>query len=355
VHSDVARVRVARVSTEGFFDQVARTLAEPMPRRRAVRVLGASLAALAVPGVSPRSALALSSRGSGASLVCAGTQICKRYKDPNNWAKGQEEKCCPYPADQWRCGSDGWTCVDTCAASKKVLPKGKWTEPSYSTERRGGDDPDLRARPKRYRCCVRPDTIPKDGECLPNCPYQYRFGGAIGPISCGETCCATYQVCVNGKCRPCEDFGGHSCQPYGTGATICCAKGTNCCANKTSTACCGPQQTCKAAGRKTATCVCEEGTKCGTDCCKKGEICTGSECCAANRLCPTGQTTNTCCSGENEYCFFKADPDLVPLGKTKLRAIGICKEGCAPRNIAGRQCCGTGFKPNRDKTRCVPQ
>ena len=36
----------------GKLDDLARTLAESMPRRRALRVLGASLAAVAVPGLA---------------------------------------------------------------------------------------------------------------------------------------------------------------------------------------------------------------------------------------------------------------------------------------------------------------
>ncbi|HUF01858.1 MAG TPA: hypothetical protein VMN35_05490, partial [Gaiellaceae bacterium] len=55
------------MSAERFFDDLARTLAEPMPRRRAVRVIGASLAALAIPGVSPNVARATPIRSRGRS------------------------------------------------------------------------------------------------------------------------------------------------------------------------------------------------------------------------------------------------------------------------------------------------
>jgi hypothetical protein len=39
------------MSSSGVLDDLARTLAERMPRRRALRVLGTSLVAAAVPGV----------------------------------------------------------------------------------------------------------------------------------------------------------------------------------------------------------------------------------------------------------------------------------------------------------------
>lgn len=351
------------MSAERFFDDLARTLAEPMPRRRAVRVIGASLAALAVPGVSPRIARAAMGGGYdiGPSSCPGGASLCSTYIDPSNWPKGQKHKCCPYPNDQWTCGGpDAYTCIDTCKATLAVLPKGKGVKATWSQ----ATWPD--GSPKRYNCCVLPDTKAVDGECLPNCPYQYRFGGAIGPVSCGETCCATYQICVKGECQPCEKFGGHSCQPAGGGAAVCCPRGTNCCANNKTTACCGPKQTCHAAGVKQATCKCDTGKKCGSDCCDdgetccqgkeccaKGETCTGNGCCPKDRVCPTGEKANTCCDGKDEYCLFKADPDLVPLGGTKPRDLGTCKKGCAPGNRAGKQCCGTGYKPNRAKTGCV--
>lgn len=345
------------MGAERFFDDLARKLAEPMPRRRAVRVIGASLAALAVPGVSPRSALAGTARGSGSAIVCAGAQVCKR----SDWKTGTfEEKCCPFPMQQWKCGgADGYVCIDTCAETAKLF--GKKTKATLSTERMAGTDPDGRDRPKRYDCCFVGEHRAVDGECLPNCPYQHRFGGAAGPVNCGKTCCATHQPCVNGRCRQCEDLGGHSCQPAKKGKTICCKKGTNCCFNDTTTACCGPKQTCHASetdrkGKpKPARCSCDSGKKCGSDCCEKGETCTSQGCCPSNRVCP-GETKarNTCCDGADEYCFFKnEDPDVVVLAGQ--RTPGTCKQGCAPGNRAETQCCGTGFKANRARTACVPE
>lgn len=49
-------------TNESFFDNLARTLASPMPRRRAVRVLGAAVVVATLPGLRPRSALARSSK-----------------------------------------------------------------------------------------------------------------------------------------------------------------------------------------------------------------------------------------------------------------------------------------------------
>lgn len=182
-----------QVRAETFFDQVARTLAEPMPRRRAVRVIGASIAGLAVSGVSPRSARAAIVGGSDfGPSVCPGRQICSTYIDPNNWPAGQKTKCCPFPRAQWRCGGpDGWTCIDGCAAVGKQF--GRRTEATWSAETKGGSDPTVSAEPKRYDCCILPDYIPRDGECLPNCELLH----GPGARQCGHGCCPDGTFCCD--------------------------------------------------------------------------------------------------------------------------------------------------------------
>lgn len=356
MHSSAAWASLAPVSAEDFFDHVARTLAEPMPRRRAVRVLGASLAALAVPGVSPRRALAGASASSQVACNKPGQPVCNFTKPDRSPGP---DYCCPYPPQQWDCSSNSMVkkCINHCPATIDIGNRTVNQKATWSAET------DATGRPIRFQCCVVPDTIPKDGECLPNCPYQYRFGGEQGPVACGKTCCATHQICVDGECQPCEKYGGNTCQPS-KGRARCCNKGTTCCFNETTTACCGPKQTCRAQNRKKATCVCEEGTKkCGPDCCEKGESCCGGKkCCKKGETCtpqgccpkgramcktPKGEIKPICC-GEGEYCFWKVEDGLVPL-------VGTCKKGCAPGNTAGTQCCGTGFKFNRSKTACVPE
>lgn len=355
------------VSADRFFDDVARTLAEPMPRRRAVRVIGASLVALAVPGVSPRMARAATIGASDdiGPSVCPGRTRCSTYIDPSNWPKGQKHKCCPYPAQQYRCGSN-WTCIDGCAAAAKAAGGTKGV-PTCSTEKKGGTDPSSSHEPKRYDCCVFPFHVPDgDGRCLPNCEWNLNMWAGKGH-RCGETCCHSFELCVDGTCRRCESLGGRSCQPAKKGTTICCAKGTSCCFNATTTACCGPKQTCHASEKdkhgkeKPARCSCDSGNKCGPDCCKRGETCCGGkECCSNGETCtpqgccpkdramcvsPSGK--DRVCCGEGEFCFWKEEePGVYPL-------IGMCKKGCAPGNKAGTQCCGTGYKQNRTKTGCV--
>lgn len=76
--------------SERFFDDLARTLAQPMPRRRALRLAAGALAAAALPSLRPAGATAAS------RVTCrAGTTLCSQPK-----GVGFIEACCP----------DGETC-----------------------------------------------------------------------------------------------------------------------------------------------------------------------------------------------------------------------------------------------------
>lgn len=323
-----------------------------MPRRRAVRVIGASLAALTVPGVTPRIGAA-----SNLQAKCppnSGRSQC-RTQDDLPPGVPQREYCCPFPAQQWGCGDkdNGYQCRNGCPRWNPVIEKNQ--KPCWSSEKL----PD--GSPKHYNCCLFPDQIcdPSDiNLCVPNCRLQYP---GLGYVQCGRQCCPPGSVCrvVDGK-KKCVECA-NTCKPP-RGRAICCERGEQCCFNNTTAACCGPKQTCKASNVKQATCVCEKGRKCGSDCCKKGETCcrgkqccatgetcTSTGCCPSSALCPQLAGGPACCDAD-EYCLFRIDPsdETAP-----LTAVGTCKRGCAPGNRAGRQCCGTGYKPNRRRTRCV--
>lgn len=64
-----------------FLDDLARTMAEPMPRRRAVRVIGVSLAAIAVPGFIPR--LARAQVGCTKSTCGKDQRCCQKGAEAN--------------------------------------------------------------------------------------------------------------------------------------------------------------------------------------------------------------------------------------------------------------------------------
>lgn len=172
------------MSAERFFDDLARTLAEPMPRRRAVRVIGASIAAVAVPGVSPRTALAHpTSPSQKPPPPCPrGNMCCTRTPyDP----KGQiEQKVCGYPMQRYSC--DGLKCLETCPPVNPVLKKRQ--KPCWSAE----TWPD--GIPKRYNCCLQLESFCDDGECVPNCLWPNPNAGLV---QCGRACCPSSEYCCD--------------------------------------------------------------------------------------------------------------------------------------------------------------
>lgn len=329
---------------EKLIDDLARALAQPMPRRRAVRVIAASLAAVTVPGISPR--IGRSATAQGCKRICpckAGHAFC--WTGPN--LRGEIKcNCCGFPVQRYACVGDGLTCVDECLVTqaKAARKLGKTVTPTSSKATNACGEP------LRYACCLRPDQIPSDGECLPNCAWLYP---GQGYAQCGAECCPPGQVCkvVQGKkkCVPCAN----TCKPP-KGKAICCERGEQCCFNNKTAACCGPEQTCNAQNVKQATCICDTGTKCGSDCCKtkKGETCCaglGTErCCGRGEECCAGD----CCSGSAICCDIECcDPkkDEFCLAKQTVAGSAIamsCKKGCTQANRCGPYCCGTG-------TRCV--
>lgn len=322
------------VTASRFLDDLARTLAEPMPRRRALRIITASVAALATPGMAPRNGFA-----SSALEICPPASGRRQCHTSPDWVPGRPDPvpyCCPFPEEQWGCGDEdnGYTCVNHCPPYNPASKSRQ--KPTWGEKLPNGRRP--------YNCCPVPDNIPRDGECVPNCPYLYtvkRNGLVRGPKQCGKNCCLSYERCEDGECKPCNT---NTCQPAVKGEPKCCPKGTECCANRTTTACCGEKQTCKAAGRKVATCACPSGTKkCGPECCAKGESCLGGDtCCKPQDKCGGGCCAEgeTCCGslgccGPDEWCFHKNTGTIF--------TVPTCKPTCQPGNRCGRNCCGTGY------------
>lgn len=186
------------MSVDRFFDDLARTLAEPMPRRHAARVLGGSLVALVVPGVSPgigRAGIAMPRQRSvdpprkciQAGTGSGGYACCSKgpYLDgTSDWV------VCGYPAQKYDClGPDGLTCVDRCKFVASGLPPGsdRRVVPTWSAAKQAN------GAPERFECCIVPDFTPRDGECLPNCELVH----GPGAHQCGHGCCAGTLSCCD--------------------------------------------------------------------------------------------------------------------------------------------------------------
>lgn len=290
---------------EKLIDDLARALAQPMPRRKAVRVLGVTLVAAAVPGV--RSSPALARRTATCDSGCGPDR--ERCPTIVNLGSGPDV-CCPEPAHRYTCGGnpffpDTVKCVDKCGGPSDIPCKGPKDQTGCS----------------KFVCCKRPESVGcvnATGECIPNCAYP---AGSCKKI-CGKTCCEQNERCLSGKCFGCGPNAQH-CTSGNCDETICCRNGTRCCFNQTSTVCCGVDQDCQAKGKAQATCKCKpgKGRTCGPDCCKEDEFC-------LNTL------------------------DLGPKPRTRI----VSRERCTKRCLGGgcgKNCCGVGLKCNKGK--CVPR
>lgn len=339
------------MSAERFFDDLARTLAAPMPRRRAVRVIGASLATLAVPGISPAAGAVRPGRQAGLRATCPDGSECT----------GPGEKCCDTPNAHgaYNCVPPGKSC---CCGNALCDPV-------------------------KQRCLCSAGG----GVCAPKCQLVYGRNFK----DCGPNCCQPHERCVDavkGTCISCEKEGKQTCRSYDSETAVICCPATRgsyspCCANLRSAACCGPKQQCKSEGVRPVQCICKkgEGVKCGMDCCKKkgekccksgaqshccakSENCCGADCCGKNQYCCQGLGDNDahCCERGQECCGGQCcakgavccdldccDPRKNEFCLVKRGAGAVCKRGCTQSNRCGAYCCGTGFTCDRGSNTCV--
>src|SRR4051794_28328622 len=253
--SELIHSHRGRGSAEGesVFDGVARTLAAPVTRRRAVGLIGG--AAVAVSLLRPRRARADCYPGGPQTCTAAGgAKVCV----PADYTCCSNDKCAIACRSYQGCESAG-ICGDTAKLCN--TPRGR---------EEGGISDAFRTKfchavlPKTgSRTCGQPDSVmatfgwccrPNDdcvlladnayGSC--NCPPDDQ---GRGPRDCGEQCCPKGQICVS------------------TGNFI------------------SSQQHCKPPcikGRHydgDGNCVCDSGSACGLNgCCPEGKVCQGTRC-----------------------------------------------------------------------------
>jgi hypothetical protein len=164
---------------EQLIDDLARALVQPMPRRRAVRLLGATLAAAAVSGLRPGRLLAQRTRTCDAGCG-EDVRACPHLvQGVPVW-----DFCCGSPAKRYACGGDYYTpkCIDTCGGSNDI--------PCPSTEI------DVDGCPK-FLCCKRPESIGcEDGDCIPNCHWPPTPAN-LASTQCGTKCCPKGGYCCD--------------------------------------------------------------------------------------------------------------------------------------------------------------
>lgn len=346
------------------FDELARALATPMPRRRLLRTLGAALLVGAVPALRPTGAGARSDVGvcPGETVRCFveipfGTheggcyypQIERCCVGPNNdpvhpnqmsWVCGKDDDCgvagacvrrCPPgrigPCGTTPCCAKGEECVDGVCAPPRCLQGdgeacgGKCCKPT-----------EYCAFPEIGRCCKegwQKCAAGKNGYCCPRektCCFYDPLPGQPGKArtQCCErgerclagVCCPTDRVCRTRCCKPNEDCVGGECT---------CPKKRRC-----DGGCCPPGLHCEK-----DECVCpDRRTACAGACCGKDRTCIGERCCKPGRGCG-----GECCDGPNEECVTVVPGRATGAAPASTQA---AFKACLPRCVPGSSRCGTG-------------
>lgn len=369
-----------------FFDDLARALAKPIPRSRAVRTLAGALAALAVPeALLPRQAAAstrarpvdvtgsVSTRLAFCEKNCTGSTpvpcLCKNNRDKGPYAGCFETCgiagstcCCTKGPDGFnsgavacppgtRCGKPGEVncpCLNTCGSPFSCCKVDEFcANPRQrlccKNDERGCGNRCCASNEecKRIRVGTGSQTI-----CTKRCPQ--------GQAWCGkDKCCPSKWHCVNeetGLCRRCA-------RDQKECGTKCCERGGTCC-NPKKGLCCRRGETCTGFGGE-AKCCPKGTTACsGTAggkpiCCRNGEVC-------AERSDPSGTVPAalrgkyTCCPPERmvggKIC---CPPGYRSLGGRLVVPAGggggLC---CRNDKLCGDTCCGTNADPGINQTCC---
>lgn len=258
---------------EKLLDELARALAEPVPRRRALQLIGAALAAVSFPGVARAAGVGWRS---AADCICDGCYNCGKTL------------CCP-----------GDLCAPDVDGVLKCMPCTKpWS--------------------RCGRTCCKPGTVCRDsrlGKCCPRPPWTYCSGGAGRCCGPGDKCClkrtggkVVSSLCCDPK-MPCKNNGRCYCldgRESCDGASCCNAPKVcrPCSGNSTyATKCCPPDVNC-----------------CSDKCCKQSdEVCAliagKPRCCPVDRVLTTANGKDICCpagtlpNGDFTGCCPEERPD----------------------------------------------
>lgn len=184
---------------EKLIDDLARALAEPMPRRRALRVMGSILIATSFPGA----ALARSRRPTQFTFCRRKERRCQKGADAN-----YAQYCCGPNGNFMWCGDsrNNYQCIDKCKLAGREAGTGPWD--------RCGEE--LCCNPKVQACrrgvCVlcQPGKPLCDGQCCPpgeTCQkcMESEQGGVVWFVKGRRKCCPPDSDCCGSRCHKKSD------------------------------------------------------------------------------------------------------------------------------------------------------
>ena len=291
-----------------FLDELARSMAKPLPRQRVLRLLGGALVGIAVPG------FATTARARAASsfhrCVPEGGELCECNCGGPNGDICQRICCTPKEEYTCKCGSvaegAGCKCIRPCGSA--CCKRGQYCASAKNalccnTSRGQGEEESCvsgRAAvccPPGLKCCSWNEVVtccnaltqtcgratgtcackrgntqrcgrdccnPKSQKCCPG-PGLQKHCAPKDSICCGYKWCPKTQKC-------CKGAGGGGIYPGIAGTSASCQpKGFECCGsggyNPETRKCCGDGLVCF----KNETC-------CDRECCSGGKVCTPEGC-----------------------------------------------------------------------------
>jgi hypothetical protein len=176
---------------ERLIDDLARALAEPMARRRALSTIGVTLAAAVVPGVRPGAAPA-ARRIACFPNPCAGGRCCSTSDLTADWCCGSRGT-----ADFYFCGSKKGECIDRCVQAGKEGGTGPWERCVTDQQERVCCPPSQECT--AWRLGTSPSSKLRRG-CMSRCRTIERKCG----IDLQNRCCPKDQVCCgDGEFKQC--------------------------------------------------------------------------------------------------------------------------------------------------------
>lgn len=266
-----------------------------MPRRQALRAIGATLALGAFRALRP-----------GTASASAGSQ----------------------PACTGECGPVNKAC---CVQVRKGTHHGGCCRPDE--ECCIGPNDIFKPTDQMSWCCAKGMCRTAGGQCIRRCTADQE--------ECQSQCCSRGWYCADKpRSRCCQD-GEAICVVPKSGMATCCKPGTTCCFNATDAKCCSANQTCV-----NGDCKCAAGqTTCGSACCAKNEPCLGGKCCPSTKV----DCSGTCCD-KGLCCQLAGRKMCCPPGQFCATIAGAPgNNNCCPKarivvTASGKPvCCGIGL------------
>jgi hypothetical protein len=192
---------------KGLFDDLARTLATPMPRRGALRTMGAALAIGAFRALRPGRAAGYA----GSTSVCP--PECPDPREPT--------PCC-VPVGRY----GGYHIAGCCRRGEDCCI--------------GPNDSEEHPNPMSW-CCTAGTCLPSGAKCMRKCTNE--------EVECGRNCCSPLrgESCGSTIRDLCCKRGESPCRGAASGGAFdgrCCKPGTTCCFTATSVDCCDGNHKC---------------------------------------------------------------------------------------------------------------